>query len=205
MTKLERKMKRREQHRINSINKMETDLAEDALRILWDVALIGVGVVAGMYISANRAHAATSISIAPRCEYVGAISETAPTAPEPPTPINEVVTATMPDAMMVERVGEPHEEWESLGTWLLTAYCPLECCNGKGRAWKTASGAKMVIGDTVAVNSLPFGTKIRIGDHIYTVTDRGNLKKHQVDMLHASHQAALDFGMKYAEVWVLKR
>ena len=203
MTKLEREMKRREQHRINSINKVETDLAEDALRILWDVALIGVGVVAGMYISANRAHAATSVSIAPRCEYVGVISETAPTAPELPTPINEVVTATMPDAVMVERIGEPHEEWESLGTWLLTAYCKGSCCNGRN-AGRTASGAPMVVGDTVAVGHLPFGTKLKINDHVYTVTDRG-VHGHHVDILHASHQAANNFGMQHAEVWVLKQ
>lgn len=201
MTKLEREMRRREQKRIESINKMETDLAEDALRILWDVALLGVGVVAGMYLSATRVNAAT-VSIPPRAEYVGVI-QTAQPAEELPIGINEVVTATMPDAMMVERIGEPHEEWESLGTWLLTAYCKGSCCNGRN-AGRTASGAPMVVGDTVAVGHLPFGTKIKIRDHVYTVTDRG-VHGHHVDILHASHQAANNFGMQHAEVWVLKR
>ena len=205
MTKLERKLKQRERRAIDAANKSVDDMNEvyqGARRVLWDVTLLGIGVVAGMYLSATRAHAATRVSIAPRSEYVGVITETAPTAPEPPTPINEVITATMPDAEMVERVGEPHEEWESLGVWLLTAYCEESCCNGNN-AHRTASGAPMVVGDTVAVGHLPFGTKIKIRDHIYTVTDRG-VTGHHVDILHESHRAAQKFGKQYAEVWALR-
>ena len=197
MTKLEREMKRREQHRINSINKVETDLAEDALRILWDVALIGVGVVSGMYISANRAHAATSVSIAPRCEYVGVISETAPTAPEPPTPINEVVTATMPDAQMVEPVGT---HWEYLGRWKTTGFCPCRRCNGRN-AGRTASGAPMIPGRTVAVGGLPFGTVLKVGNSEYVVEDRGTPYGH-IDVLYADHTTASNHGVQYKEVWI---
>ena len=59
----------------------------------------------------------------------------------------------------------------------------------------------MVIGDTVAVGGLPFGTKLRIRDHIYTVTDRG-VHGHHVDILHESHRAANKFGMQHAEVFI---
>ena len=203
MTKLERKLKERERRAIEAVNKSADDmqdLYDDALKVLFDLALVLVGIVIGMYLSAARAQAATTVPIPPRCEYVGPITD--PVPEELPVGINEMVaTATMPDAVMTERVGEEPERWESLGTWLLTAYCPLDCCNGKGRAWHTASGAPMVIGDTVAVGGLPFGTKLRIRDHIYTVTDRG-VHGHHVDILHESHRAANKFGMQHAEVWI---
>ena len=202
MTKLEREIKKRERDAINAVNRSSDDfkdLYEDALKVLWSLTLVLVGIVLGMYFSATRTQAAETVSIPPRCEYVGPITD--PVQEELPEAVNETPVATMPDAVMVERVGEEPERWESLGTWLLTAYCPLDCCNGKGRAWHTASGAPMVIGDTVAVGGLPFGTKLRIRDHIYTVTDRG-VRGHHVDILHESHRAANKFGMQHAEVWI---
>ena len=202
MTKLEREIKKRERDAINAVNRSSDDfkdLYEDALKVLWSLTLVLVGIVLGMYISATRTQAAETVSIPPRCEYVGPITD--PVQEELPEAVNETPVATMPDAVMVERVGEEPERWESLGTWLLTAYCPLDCCNGKGRAWHTASGAPMVIGDTVAVGGLPFGTKLRIRDHVYTVTDRG-VHGHHVDILHESHRAANIFGMQHAEVWI---
>ena len=200
MTKLEKELRRREERRINSLNKMENDLAEDALKVLWNVVLIMVGVVIGLMLSASRSQAAEIVSIPPRAEYVGVIPTEAQRAAEPPTGVNETPIASMPDAEMVEAVGE---RWESLGVWLLSAYCPESCCNGRGRAWKTASGAPMMVGDTVAVGGLPFGTKLKIRDHIYTVTDRGVTGKH-VDILHESHRAANRFGLQHAEVFILR-
>ena len=203
MTKLERKLKERERRAINAVNKSADDIKDiydDALKALFYLALVLVGIVLGMYISAARTQAATTVSIPPRCEYVGPILEPAPE--ELPVGINEKLVATMPDAVMVERVGEEPERWESLGVWKLTAYCPLECCNGKGHAWETASGAPMVVGDTVAAVSLPYGTKIKIGDHVYTVTDTGRLEKNQLDILHESHATAKRFGVQRAEVFI---
>ena len=204
MTKIEREMKKRERDAINAVNKSADDLRdlyEDALKVLFDLVLVLVGIVLGMYLSATRTQAAT-VSIPPRCEYVGPITEAAPESL--PEAVNEVPVATMPDAVMVEPVGEPHEQWESLGIWKLSAYCPLECCNGRGRAWKTASGAPMVIGDTVATGRLPYGTKLKIRDHIYTVTDRG-VPYGQVDILHESNAACYRFGIQRAEVFILRR
>lgn len=200
MTKLEKELRRREERRINSLNKVENDLAEDALRVLWNVVLVLIGIVIGVYLSECRANAAETVSIPPRCVYVGAMPTEPQKAAQPPTGVNETPLASMPDAEIVEAVGE---RWESLGVWLLSAYCPEICCNGRGRAWKTASGAPMIIGDTVAVGGLPFGTKLKIRDHIYTVTDRGVTGKH-VDILHESHRAANRFGLQHAEIFILR-
>ena len=208
LTKLERKLRRRERLRMADANRNDPEIFAVFVRVTLTWLAIIIGVIIWLWAASvqarDQAYAATAVSIPPRCKYVGAIPEVAETGGEPPRAINESPVATFPDAEMVEPVGEPPERWECLGRWLLTAYCPLDCCNGKGRAWKTASEAKMVVGDTVAVNSLPFGTKIRIGDHVYTVADRGNLGKHHVDILHGSHKAAENFGMQYADVWILK-
>ena len=119
----------------------------------------------------------------------------APDHGEPPEAI-EIVTK---DATAAEAV--PDQRWESLGVWKLTAYCPCEKCNGRGRAWKTASGAPMVVGRTVAVGGLPFGTELMINGQRYVVEDRG-VHGHHVDILHESHAAAKRFGIQRAEVFI---
>ena len=91
--------------------------------------------------------------------------------------------------------------WESLGTWKCTAYCPGACCNSPENAGKTASGKPMVVGRTVAVGHLPFGTRLLIDGHEYVVEDRG-VKGHHVDILHESHSAARKFGEQYKQVFI---
>ena len=88
MTKLEKELRRREERRINSLNKVENDLAEDALRVLWNVVLVLIGIVIGLMLSASRSQAAETVSIAPRCVYVGAIPTEAQEAAQPPTGVN---------------------------------------------------------------------------------------------------------------------
>lgn len=147
----------------------------------------------------KRPIAATALIVALSCST--AYASRVEVGAQPPTEPTKYIA--LPDVIEVvdELHEEPEEKWESLGTWKLTAYCPLECCNGNGRAWTTASGAQMVIGDTVATGRLPFGTKLKINGHIYTVTDRG-VPYGTVDILHESNSAARKFGIRHAEVWI---
>lgn len=199
MTKLEKELRRREERRINSINKAETDLAEDALKVLWDVVLVLIGIVLGVYLSESRLQAATSVSIPPRCEYVGVIPETPQTGAEPPTAVNETQVATMPDAEMVEAIGT---RWERLGRWKTTGYCPCRRCNGRN-AGRTASGAPMTPGRTIAVGGLPFGTVLRVNGQEYVVEDRGTPYGH-IDFLYSDHKTASRHGVQYLEVYIKK-
>ena len=96
MTKLEKELKRREQRRLDSLNKMENDLAEDALRALWSVVLVLIGIVLGFYMAETRSQAAETASIPPRCEYVGVMPTEPQTGAQPPTGVNETQVATMP-------------------------------------------------------------------------------------------------------------
>ena len=199
MTKLEKELRRREERRINSLNKMENDLAEDALKALWSVVLVLIGIVLGFYMSESRSQASTTVSIAPRCEYVGAIPKTAPEAAQPPTGVNETPLASMPDAEMVEAIGT---RWEYLGRWKTTGYCERACCNGRN-AGRTASGAPMTPGRTVAVGGLPFGTVLRVNGQEYVVEDRGTPYGH-IDFLYSDHKTASRHGVQYLEVYIKK-
>lgn len=197
MTKIEKEMRKRERDAIRAVNKSADDyqdVYEGAMRVLFNLALLITGIVIGFYISESRVQAAT-VSIPPRCEYVGPITEAAPE--EPLVGINEMPVATMPDAEMVEPVGT---RWEYLGRWKTTGYCPCRRCNGRN-AGRTASGAPMIPGRTVAVGWLPFGTPIRIGDKEYVVEDRG-VRGNHADVLYPNHQAASNHGVQYMEVWI---
>ena len=203
MTKIEREMKKRERDAIRAVNKAEGDLHEiyeDALKVLFDLTLVLVGIVLGMYLSATRTQAAETVSVPPRAVYVGPITEHGPE--EPPVGVNEVAIATMPDAQMVERVGEEPERWEYLGRWKTTGFCPCRRCNGRN-AGRTASGAPMIPGRTVAVGGLPFGTVLKVGNSEYVVEDRGTPYGH-IDVLYADHTTASNHGVQYKEVWIKK-
>jgi len=94
--------------------------------------------------------------------------------------------------------------------WKVTAYCGCEKCCGKWSDGYFASGKKVYVGG-VAINWLPFGTKVLIDGKEYTVEDRGaksifgskNDHKKAVDIYFDSHQEALNFGVKRLKVEIL--
>lgn len=206
MTKLERELKRREERRINSLNKVENDLAEDALKVLWDVVLVLIGIVLGVYLSESRVQAATSVSIPPRCEYVGVMPTEPQKGAEPPTAVNGTQVATMPDAEMVEAIGE---RWESLGVFRCTAYCGCCQCNGKWYGQPSASGAPLQEGVTVAIDKrlIPFFSTLNIdGVGVRVAHDTGRrIKGKCIDVYIPNHAIASAFGIQYHEVWILRK
>ena len=105
---------------------------------------------------------------------------------------------------VVKTVEEP--EKISLGKYKLTAYCACKKCCGKTDGI-TASGVKAKEGVTIAADTriLPFGTKVIIGGHEYTVQDRGGaIKGNRIDVYFDSHQTALEFGVQYKEIFTMK-
>lgn len=142
------------------------------------------------------------------------VTETAPvTEPETaPESIPEIIPEE-PVTYPIDR--EPDNLW-SLGEFKITAYCPCEkCCgywatvrpadeNGEPIVY-TASGKIAVQGVTVAADTsiLPFGTVLVIGEHEYTVQDRGGMVKgNHVDIYFDSHEAAKEWGTQYMEIFV---
>ncbi|MDD6212803.1 MAG: SH3 domain-containing protein [Clostridiales bacterium] len=102
---------------------------------------------------------------------------------------------------------EDSGNWVSLGKFKITAYCACAKCNGSANAGKTASGATPSVGTTVAVDRsvISLGTKIKLGnsDNVYVAQDTG-VKGNHIDVFHGSHSEALDFGVKYLEVFVCR-
>ncbi len=109
---------------------------------------------------------------------------------------------------------EPDEEadgeWISLGDdWVITYYCPLECCNDQW-AWQTSTQAPMQLHHTIAVDPsvIPYYSHVRIGglDYEYVAEDcGGGIKGKRIDVLVANCTIANEMGVdRNVEVWVQK-
>ena len=90
----------------------------------------------------------------------------------------------------------------------ITAYCiedyPHICNNGN--ASSTATGTKPTPGRTVAVDPkiIPYFSNVIINGNTFIAEDTGgHIKGNRVDIVFATHQEALEFGVQYADVhWV---
>ena len=111
---------------------------------------------------------------------------------------------------------EPVIEIVSLGEYKLTAYCGCSKCCGKwGENRPLDENGKPIVyttnqtiakeGVTIAadISVLPYGTEVIIDGHRYIVQDRGgSITGNKIDIYFESHQAALEFGVQYKEVFI---
>lgn len=87
----------------------------------------------------------------------------------------------------------------------LTAYCGenyYHICNN-GDATNTATMTTPTPGRTIAVDPtvIPYGSEVVINGHTYIAEDCGGaVKGNRIDVLFATHQEALEFGIQYADV-----
>jgi len=103
---------------------------------------------------------------------------------------------------------EQPEEWESI-EMRVTAYCPCPKCCGEYSDGVTACGHEIQPGDTfvAADRRYSFGTEMLIPGYSNSqpvqVLDRGGaIKGNRLDVFFATHQEALEWGVKYLEVRV---
>ncbi len=122
---------------------------------------------------------------------------------------NVTIASTEEKTKVTSRGGSSLREEEemknkkvSLGVYKLTAYCGCSKCCGKSTGI-TASGAKAKANHTIAApKNFAFGTKIEIDGNIYIVEDRGGaIKGNKIDVYFNSHLEALNFGVKYKEIY----
>lgn len=93
------------------------------------------------------------------------------------------------------------------GKFKITAYCACSTCCGKWAGGNTASGTKPTAGRTIAVDTsvIPFGTKVVIDGHTYVAEDTGGaIKGNRIDIFFDSHQKALEWGVRYKDVQIIK-
>lgn len=94
---------------------------------------------------------------------------------------------------------------ESLGEFVITAYCPCEKCCGKYADGMTASGTAATEGRTCAVDPevIPLGTEIEIDGVKYVAEDVGGaIKGRRIDICFNDHRSAVQYGVKCKEVYV---
>lgn len=104
----------------------------------------------------------------------------------------------------------------SLGEFKLTAYCGCFLCCSKWANSRPvdengneivygAIGERLEEGYSIAVdpNVIPYRTEVIINRHIYKAQDCGGaIKGNRIDVYFEDHQAALEFGVQYAEVFI---
>lgn len=96
---------------------------------------------------------------------------------------------------------EKEPELVSLGVYKISAYCPCVKCCGKTDGI-TASGVRASPNRTVAVDGIPFGTRLLIDGNEYIVEDRVGSGKRLIDVFFSTHDEALNSGFWYdAEVY----
>ena len=101
------------------------------------------------------------------------------------------------DAIIIkEAEAKKKEEPElvSLGVYKISAYCPCVKCCGKTDGI-TASGVKASPNRTVAVDGIPFGTRLLIDGNEYIVEDRVGSGKRLIDVFFSTHEEALNSGL----------
>ena len=119
----------------------------------------------------------------------------------------ETVTPLEPAPVAEELAAVEEPEPVSLGTFKLTAYCPCEKCCGEWADGFTYTGTVATAGRTVAVDPsvIPLGSTVRINGHDYIAEDIGGaIKENRIDVFFDSHQAALQFGVQYADVAIIQ-
>lgn len=135
------------------------------------------------------------------------------TAPEVMTTILPSVTFP-PDPVIPEPEESATPEKVCLGEYRITAYCACEKCCGEwaknrpGGIVVGAAGIELVAGVSCA-SPLPFGTVVEVeGLGTYIVQDRTaswvaeKYDNKVIDIYFDSHEAACEFGLKYANVYV---
>ncbi|MDO5348400.1 MAG: 3D domain-containing protein [Lachnospiraceae bacterium] len=93
----------------------------------------------------------------------------------------------------------------SLGIFTTSGYCGCEQCSSEFGL--TYSGTVPQAGHTIAadLSLLPIGTKVRIGDTVYTVEDTGSsIIGKWIDIYYDEHQSADSHGLKEQEVFLVE-
>ena len=126
---------------------------------------------------------------------------------------NVPIESPVPVIVLPEEPEEPKQpELESIGLFTMTAYCPCQSCCGRWADGITATGTEATEGRTIAVDP----GVIELGSTVYfegmdglvsgyVAEDTGGaIKGNRIDVFFDSHNAALQYGVRELEVFVVK-
>lgn len=153
-------------------------------------------------ISAPPAFSDTSVSFsAPSAAAVRTFS--APGTSETETISDNAISTTAPARPALFAI--TGERGKSLGMFTTTGYCNCSKCNSKGHE-RTYSGTIPQANHTISadLSIFPVGTRLMIGDTIYTVEDDGeHIKGNRIDIYYENHEDAWNHGEKTEEVFAV--
>lgn len=103
-------------------------------------------------------------------------------------------------------------ELVELGEFKVTHYCSCPFCCGDWSDGVTASGSQVQQGRTIATDPdvIPIGSRVRIyyedgTEQDYVAEDTGSaIQGNRIDVYMDSHEAALEEGVKIANVYIIK-
>lgn len=156
-------------------------------------------VIIGLLIVITSAVVALAISL-----FSSNAEAKAPYKGEPPVIEDKLRGEDKPaEGSAVLDIGEPR------GKFKLTAYCPCMKCCGKTDGI-TSTGTTAAEGRTIAVDPrlIPYGSTVTIyfadgTSHTYTAEDCGGaIKENRIDVFFDDHQAAREFGVQTAYVYM---
>lgn len=136
------------------------------------------------------------------------IIPTEPIEPEKESiPATEATKPTEPkkEPILEKPKPKPKPTKKSIGKYKLTAYCPCSECNGPWQNGITSTGVTAESNRTIAVDPkiIPYGTKVEINGKTYIAEDCGGaIKGKRIDIFFDTHKETIDFGVKYAEVYI---
>ena len=108
------------------------------------------------------------------------------------------------NVIKVEKQVKKTSNKKSMGRFKLTGYCACMYCCGKTDGI-TSTGTKAKAGRTIAVDPsvIPYGSVVIINDKEYVAEDCGGaIKNNKIDVFFDTHEDALEWGVKYAEVFI---
>ena len=123
-------------------------------------------------------------------------------------PVESVEVVETTESEEVTETTEVTETLENtnLGKFKLTAYCACEQCCGEHANGITATGTIATQGRTIAVDPsvIPYGSEVLINGHTYVAEDCGGaIKENRIDVFFENHSDALQFGVQYADVYIM--
>lgn len=145
------------------------------------------------------------VKVVEKVEIVAPIDQVQPVGSVPETTPPVVESEVVPEQL-------------NLGEFKLTAYCSCQTCCGYWATVRpldengnpivyTASGAVAEAGKTIAVDTavIAHGSVVEINGHRYVAQDTGSsIVGNRIDIYFDDHNAALDFGVQYADVLLIK-
>ena len=149
------------------------------------------------------------------------------TLPERENPLNEAVQPeivqemhkceTEPEVLTFGRETFDNDKIY-LGEFVLTAYCPCEKCCGQYGVNRPmdengdlivygAYGQRLEAGVSIATdpNVIGFNQEVYINGRVYIAHDTGgNIKGNKIDIYMIDHDEAVEFGVQYADVYLIQ-